>query len=103
METRLGYSTFFAIRIIAYDKPFGSCSTLLLTTLLREWRDEVPENFKNLSEKRDLIQCTGGTRAETMDIVHADGWTRSGADVILDSRRIRQTEFRLPVNCVRKV
>jgi len=44
-----------------------------------------------------------GTRAETMDIVHADGWTRSAADVILDSRRTRQTGFRLPVNCVRRV
>jgi hypothetical protein len=34
-----------------------------LTILIRELRDEVSENFENLSEKRDLIQCTGGTPA----------------------------------------
>jgi hypothetical protein len=53
---------FLAIRIIAYDKPFpwkplNSSPTILI----RELRDEVSENFENLSEKTDLIQCTGGT------------------------------------------
>ena len=63
MEARiLADSTFFAIRINAYGEPF---SWKLLksspTILIRELRVEVSENFENLSEKSDLIQCTGGT------------------------------------------
>ncbi len=38
-----------------------------------------------------------------MEILLADIWTRSAAEVILDLGRPGQTGFRLPVNCVRSL
>ena len=60
-------NTHNCVREALFRKPLDSPPRILL----RELCDEVSKNFKILSEKKDLIQCTVRVVQEIMDILPA--------------------------------